>query len=56
MPPAPASSSPGSPAPIPSSPLEDPALELYHSFIQRRIRAYMAEKERICTHYGSLRA
>ena len=54
--PAPTSASPGSAAPIPSSPLKDPALELYHSFIQRRIRAYLAEKERICTHYGSLRA
>ena len=56
MPPAPASSSPGSPAPIPSSPLEDPALELYYPFLQRRIRTFMAERERICTHYGSLRA
>lgn len=58
--PAPTSASPaptsGWCAPIPRSPLEDPALEIYHSFIQRRIRAYLAERERICTHYGSLRA
>ena len=53
MPPAQAS---GSPAPVPRSPLEDPALELYYPFLQRRIRTYMAEMERICTHYGSLRA
>lgn len=52
MPPAPTSDNNAS---VPRSPLEDPALELYHPFLQRRIRTYMAEMERICTHYGSLR-
>ena len=38
------------------SPLNDPALEPYRPFLQRRIRTYMAEAERIRTHYGSLHA
>lgn len=60
MPPAIASGSPAAPPPMPpgnpGNPLDDPALELYRPFIQRRIRTFMAERERICTHYGSLRA
>ena len=57
MPPATAPDCPASPpASPPANPLEDPALEPYRPFFQRRIRSFMAERERICTHYGSLRA
>ena len=44
------------PSASPGSPLDDPALEQYRPFIQRRTKAYTAEIERIRTHYGSLRA
>ena len=37
-------------------PLNDPALELYVPFLQRRNRAFTAEMERIVTAFGSLRA
>lgn len=41
---------------LPGSPLDDPALEPYRSFLQRRSHTFLAELERIRSSYGSLRA